>query len=316
MNNKTILITGCCGFIGSHLVDYFLEKKFRVIGLDNLLTGDLQNIEHHKKNKNFIFFKEDVCNEFDPNEKIDYILHFASPASPIDYLKYPIETLYIGAYGTDNMLKLALKNKAVILVASTSEVYGDPKEHPQSESYYGNVNPVGPRGVYDEAKRYLEALTVAYKTKKKLDVRIVRIFNTYGPRMRVHDGRAIPNFINQALNNNDLTVYGQGTQTRSFCYVNDTIEGIVKLLFSNYQYPVNIGNPDEYSILDLVEIIKKETKSNSKIIYKELPKNDPKVRKPDITLAKKKLAWSPKIKLIYGIKLTINYFKKFSNFKK
>lgn len=306
---KTILITGAAGFIGSHLVDFYLERNYKVIGLDNFMTGSIDNINHSLKNDNFLFIKHDITNKIDLKEKIDYILHFASPASPNDYLKYPIKTLQIGSLGTENMLELAYKNNAKILVASTSEVYGDPLVHPQSESYFGNVNPIGPRGVYDEAKRFLEALTIAYKNIKKIDIRIVRIFNTYGPRMRIDDGRAIPNFINQALKSNDFTVFGDGTQTRSFCYVTDTIEGISKLLESNYQYPVNIGNPVEFSILKLIENIKSIIDSESNIVFSELPENDPKVRRPDISLARKILNWEPKIKLNIGLSKTIDYYK-------
>ena len=305
---KTILITGCCGFIGSHLCDHFISKKYKIIGIDNLLTGDYNNIKHLKKNRKFTFYELDVCDELLLDEKIHFILHFASTASPADYLKYPIKTLQIGSIGTENILKLATKNKSVVLVASTSEVYGDPLEHPQSESYFGNVNQIGPRGVYDEAKRYLEALTIAYSNKKKLDIRIVRIFNTYGPRMRVNDGRAIPNFINQAIRDDDITIYGDGTQTRSFCYIDDTIDGIEKALFSNYKLPINIGNPKEYSILELVKIIKRLLKNKSIITFHDLPENDPKVRKPDIGLAKKILNWEPKIELDKGLINTINYF--------
>ena len=313
---KTILITGCCGFIGSHLCDHFILKKFLVIGLDNLLTGSYNNIEHLESNENFFFYEYDVCSEIKLNQKIDYILHFASTASPLDYLKFPIKTLQIGSIGTENILKLGLKNKCVVLVASTSEVYGDPLEHPQKESYFGNVNPIGPRGVYDEAKRYLEALTTAYSNKKNLDVRIVRIFNTYGPRMRVNDGRAIPNFINQAIKNQDLTIYGSGKQTRSFCYIKDTINGIDKTLFSNYKLPINIGNPDEFTILELVKIIKELISTKSEIIFESLPENDPKVRKPDITLAKTILKWEPKINLRDGLLKTINYYNKLHIFEK
>ncbi len=305
---KSILITGCCGFLGSHLCDFYASKNYQIIGVDNLLTGDINNIKHLEKNENFEFINYDVCNELRIDKKIDFILHFASTASPIDYLKFPIKTLQIGSIGTENILKLALKNSATVLVASTSEVYGDPLEHPQSESYFGNVNPIGPRGVYDEAKRYLEAMTIAYKNKKKLSVRIARIFNTYGPRMRINDGRAIPNFINQALSGNDFTIYGNGKQTRSFCYVNDMVFGIAKLVKSEYQFPVNIGNPTEYSINNLVRIIKDLIPTKSKILYKDLPENDPKVRKPDISLAENKLNWKPKIDLENGLKKTINYF--------
>ena len=284
---KKILITGAAGFIGSHLCDYYLKLNFKVIGIDNFLTGSLENIKHNFKNKNFIFKEEDVRKIIKINSNLDYILHFASPASPIDYLKFPIETLQIGSKGTENILKLALKKKSRIIVASTSEVYGDPKQHPQSESYFGNVNPVGPRGVYDEAKRYLEAITTAYKNIHHLDAGIVRIFNTYGPRMRKNDGRAIPTFINQAIENSNFTVFGDGKQTRSFCYIDDTIEGIHKLLISSYQYPINIGNPKENNLLELIKIIQKINPSNSEIEFNPLPENDPKMRKPNIDLAKK-----------------------------
>ena len=309
MNTKTILISGCCGFIGSHLCDHYLKKKFNVIGIDNLLTGTLANISHLKNNKSFKFIELDVCRKVKVNYKIDYILHFASTASPVDYLKFPIKTLQIGSVGTENILKLATKNNATVLLASTSEVYGDPLEHPQKESYFGNVNPIGPRGVYDEAKRYLEAMTMAYHNKRKLNTKIVRIFNTYGPRMRINDGRAIPTFINQALINKDLTVFGNGTQTRSFCYIDDTVDGISKLLDSNYNYPINIGNTDEFTILQLTKKIKKLTNSSSKIIFNELPENDPKVRRPNIDLAKKILNWKPKIELNEGLIETIKYYK-------
>lgn len=311
---KTVLITGAAGFIGSHLLDFFLEKKFKVIAIDNFMTGSFENIKHNNSNKYYTFIRHDICEKIKIKDNIDYILHFASPASPADYIKFPIKTLEIGAVGTKNMLDLAIKKKATILVASTSEIYGDPLEHPQKESYFGNVNPVGPRGVYDEAKRYMEALTVAFKNKKKLDIRIVRIFNTYGPRMRIDDGRAIPNFINQSLNNRNFTVYGDGTQTRSFCYITDTIEGIYRILKSNYFMPINIGNTSEYSVLELIKLIKKITNSNSNFSFRELPQNDPKIRKPDITLAKKILDWTPKVELKKGLIKTINYYKKLNNF--
>ena len=304
----TILITGAAGFIGSHLCDYFLKKKFKVFGLDNFLTGSKKNISHLKLNSRFEFIEHDICDKFSFNKKVDYILHFASPASPIDYLKYPIKTLQIGSNGTENILNFACKNKSIILVASTSEVYGDPLEHPQREQYFGNVNPIGPRGVYDEAKRYLEALTTAYKTKLGLDIRIARIFNTYGPRMRINDGRVIPTFINQSINNKNFTVFGDGKQTRSFCYVDDTIEAIYKLLNSNYCFPLNIGNPHECNLLDLIKLIKKLSHSNSSIIYEELPENDPKKRRPDISLAKKILDWKPKTSLEKGLIKTYNYY--------
>jgi dTDP-glucose 4,6-dehydratase len=305
---KRVLVTGAAGFIGSHLCDHLLKKNFKVIGLDNLLTGSTNNIEHNFRNKNFTFIEHDVRLKIDINQKLDYILHFASPASPSDYLKYPIETLQTGAVGTENMLKLALRDNARIIVASTSEIYGDPLEHPQSESYFGNVNPIGPRSVYDEAKRYQEAITAAYMNNKNLNVGIIRIFNTYGSRMRINDGRAIPNFLNQAINNKDFTVYGNGMQTRSFCYISDTINGIFKLLKSNYQLPINIGNPKEFTILDLVELIRQLIPTKSVVKYKELPKNDPKMRKPNIELAKKILNWSPKIDLIEGLKETIKHY--------
>tara|TARA_B100001758_G_scaffold235518_1_gene235685 strand:- start:136 stop:1068 length:933 start_codon:yes stop_codon:yes gene_type:complete len=307
--NKTILISGVAGFIGSHLCDYYLNKNYRVVGIDNFLTGSLKNIKQNLHNDNFTFIEHDICKKIQIDEKIDYVLHFASPASPVDYLKFPIKTLRIGSIGTENMLDLAFLKKARILVASTSEVYGDPLVHPQPEKYFGNVNPIGPRGVYDEAKRYLEALTVAYHNKKKLDTRIVRIFNTFGPRMRINDGRAIPNFINQALNKQSLTVYGDGSQTRSFCYIDDTVDGIAKLLSSDFYSPVNIGNPVEYSIYDLASTIMKLIPNNNKIIYKKLPENDPRVRRPDIGLATKILNWSPKTDLKTGLVNTINYYK-------
>ena len=305
---KTILVTGCCGFIGSNICDFLIKKKYSVIGIDNLLTGRIENLDKFINNKNFHFIKHDVCNEIKIDRKIDKILHFASTASPKDYLKFPIKTLRIGSIGTENVLRFGEKNNSTVLVASTSEVYGDPKEHPQKESYFGNVNPIGPRGVYDEAKRYLEAITMAYNTKKNLDTRIVRIFNTYGPNMRANDGRAIPNFINQLINNKPITVYGDGTQTRSFCYIDDTINGIYKVLNSNYSLPINIGNPIENSIIELINILKKLITSESEITYHKLPENDPKLRKPDISLAQNKIFWQPKVKLYDGLKKTIDYF--------
>lgn len=313
---KTILITGAAGFIGSHLCDHYLNNNIQVIGVDNFLTGSPENIKHILNNKNFTFINHDIRVNLNIQTKIDFILHFASPASPADYLKHPIKTLQIGSIGTENILNLGVKNKCEVLVASTSEVYGDPLVHPQPESYYGNVNPVGPRGVYDEAKRYLEALTTAYKKIKGLNIRIVRIFNTYGPRMRIDDGRAIPNLINQSLNNLDHTIYGDGSQTRSFCYIDDTISGIIKLVKSNYQLPLNIGNPKEFSILKLLGIIKRLIPSDGKIIYKRLPENDPKVRRPDIELANKVLKWYPKVDLENGLIKTISYYKKLYNLEK
>ena len=307
MNNK-ILVTGCCGFIGTHMCNFLTKKGYNVIGIDNFLTSSKKNINHILKNKQIQFIEHDICLPLKLNFKIDKIIHFASTASPKDYLKYPIKTLQIGSQGTENALKIGLKNKATVLVASTSEIYGDPLEHPQKESYFGNVNPIGPRGVYDEAKRYLEAITMAYSNFNDLDTRIVRIFNTYGPGMRFDDGRAIPNFINQALKNEDITIYGDGKQTRSFCYIDDTIEGLYKLLKSGYKYPVNLGNPNEISINDVVKKILHFIPSNSKIINLKLPENDPKLRKPDISLAKKILKWEPNISFDEGLKKTIDYF--------
>ncbi len=305
---KTILITGAAGFLGSHLCDRFLKKDFKVIGVDNLITGSLKNIDHLKSFSSFEFIEHDVSKHISIKSKIDYILHFASPASPIDYLKIPIQTLKVGSLGIHNLLGLAKAKKSVILVASTSEVYGDPLVHPQKENYYGNVNPIGPRGVYDEAKRFQEAMTMAYHRFHKINTKIVRIFNTYGPRMRLNDGRVLPAFIGQALRGEDLTVFGDGLQTRSFCYVDDMIEGIHKLLLSNYNMPVNIGNPDEISIIDFAEEIIKLTKTNQKIIFKPLPENDPLKRRPDISLAKNKLKWFPKIDRSKGLKITYDYF--------
>ena len=305
---QNILITGAAGFLGSHLCDYFLNKGYRVFGMDNLITGSLENLNHLDNNKNFIFIKHDVCNKINFNDKLDYILHFASPASPIDYLKIPIQTLTVGSIGTQNLLDLALLKKARILVASTSEVYGDPLVHPQNEDYYGNVNPVGPRSVYDEAKRYMESLTMAYHTHLSVETRIVRIFNTYGPRMRLNDGRALPEFIGQAIRGDSLTVFGDGSQTRSFCYVDDLIEGIYRLLMSEYVMPVNIGNPSEITIKEFAEEIIALTGTQSKIIYKPLPKNDPLKRKPNIEKAKKILNWEPKIDRKKGLKETYNWF--------
>ena len=305
---KNILITGAAGFLGSHLCERFLKEDFYVIGMDNFITGSQKNIDFLKKNKNFQFINHDVSKYVEINNELDYILHFASPASPIDYLKIPIQTLKVGSLGTHNLLGLAKAKNAVILVASTSEVYGDPLIHPQNESYFGNVNPIGPRGVYDEAKRFQEAITMAYHRFHNLDTKIVRIFNTYGPRMRLNDGRVLPAFIGQALRGEDLTIFGDGSQTRSFCYVDDLIEGIYKLLFSNYNYPVNIGNPNEISIEDFAQEIIKLTNSQQKIIYKPLPENDPLKRKPDIDLAKNILGWIPKVNRNEGLKLTYEYF--------
>ncbi len=306
---KTILITGGTGFIGSHLCEHFLAKGHQVICVDNLITGSLENIERFRNNKNFKFIHHDVSRHIVINEPIDFILHFASPASPVDYQKIPIQTLKVGSLGTHNTLGLAVAKKATYFLASTSEVYGDPLVNPQPESYWGNVNPVGPRGCYDEAKRFAEALTMAYHKVHKLDTKIVRIFNTYGPRMRKDDGRVVPNFITQALCGNPLTVYGDGKQTRSFCYVSDLVEGIEKLLFSKINEPVNLGNPHEHTILEFAQRIKEITQSKSKIIFKPLPLDDPHVRCPDITRAKKELGWSPHIMLEDGLKKTVAYFK-------
>ncbi|MEN3013009.1 MAG: UDP-glucuronic acid decarboxylase family protein [Endomicrobiia bacterium] len=304
-----IVITGGAGFIGSHLCDYFIKKGHYVICLDNLITGNLKNIEHLFGNEKFLFIKHDVTNYIHIPGRVDAILHFASPASPEDYLKYPIQTLKVGALGTHKALGLAKEKKAIFMLASTSEVYGDPVVSPQSESYWGNVNPVGPRGVYDEAKRFAEALTMAYHRYHKISVRIVRIFNTYGPRMRLNDGRVVPNFISQALSNKPLTVYGDGTQTRSFCYISDLVEGIYKLLFKDIPEPINLGNPQEMRVIDFAYLIKKLTGSRSKIVFKPLPQDDPKQRRPDITKAQKLLKWYPKISIEKGLKLTIQYFK-------
>jgi len=306
---KKVLITGAAGFIGSHLAEFFIKNNYEVIGVDNLLTGNMRNLDAILAKASFSFIKQDICKKINVKGDLQYILHFASPASPKDYLKYPIETLRIGAIGTENILNLAVEKKSVVLLASTSEVYGDPIEHPQNENYFGNVNPVGPRGVYDEAKRYLEAMTIAYKKKYSLNTKIARIFNTYGPRMRINDGRAIPNFINQLLNNDFLTIYGEGKQTRSFCYIDDTIEGLYCLLKSDYNYPVNIGNPNECTLIELIKIIEKLTSNTKKLKFLPLPENDPKKRKPDIKLAKKLLNWEPKIKLTEGLKKTIAYYK-------
>lgn len=309
MNKKRILITGGAGFLGSHLCDRFIKEDYYVIAMDNLITGDLKNIEHLFKHPDFEFYHCDVSKFVHVPGKLDYILHFASPASPIDYLKIPIQTLKVGSLGTHNLLGLARAKKARILVASTSEVYGDPLVHPQTEEYYGNVDPVGPRGVYDEAKRFQEALTMAYHTYHGLETRIIRIFNTYGPRMRLNDGRVLPAFIGQALRGEDLTVFGDGSQTRSFCYVDDLVEGIYRLLLSDYHLPMNIGNPDEITILQFAEEVIKLTGTKQKIIRKDLPVNDPKQRQPDITKARSILKWEPKISRAEGLKITYDYFK-------
>ncbi|MBC6400298.1 MAG: SDR family oxidoreductase [Ekhidna sp.] len=310
MAKEKVLITGGAGFLGSHLCDRLISEGFRVIAMDNLLTGDIQNIEHLMGRTDFEFLHHNVSNYVHIAGDLKYIMHFASPASPIDYLKMPIQTMKVGSLGTLNCLGLAKAKKARILIASTSEVYGDPLEHPQKENYWGNVNPIGPRGVYDEAKRFQEALTMAYHRFHGLETRIVRIFNTFGPRMRLDDGRALPAFISQALRNEDLTAFGDGSQTRSFTYVDDLIEGIYRLLLSDYPYPVNIGNSEEITIKEFAEEIIKLTHSKSKIIYKDLPKDDPRQRKPDISLAKKELNWKPEYTRVEGLKSTLEYFKK------
>jgi dTDP-glucose 4,6-dehydratase len=306
---KRILITGAAGFLGSHLCDRFLSEGYVVIGMDNLITGDLKNIQHLFKLPDFEFYHHDVSKFIHVPGHLDYILHFASPASPIDYLKIPIQTLKVGSLGTHNCLGLALSKKARILVASTSEIYGDPLEHPQKETYWGNVNPVGPRGVYDEAKRFQEAMTMAYHTFHGVETRIVRIFNTYGPRMRLNDGRALPAFIGQALRGEDLTVFGDGSQTRSFCYVDDLVEGIYRLLLSDCSDPVNLGNPDEITLLEFAQEILKLTGAHQQIIFKPLPVDDPKQRRPDITKARDILGWEPKVNRAEGLAKTYEYFK-------
>lgn len=306
---KRVLITGAAGFLGSHLCNRFIKDGYHVIGMDNFITGDIRNIENLFPLENFEFYHHDVSKFIHIPGELDYILHFASPASPIDYLKIPIQTLKVGSLGTHNCLGLAKAKKAKILVASTSEVYGDPLVHPQTEDYWGNVNPVGPRGVYDEAKRFQEAITMAYHTFHGVETRIVRIFNTYGPRMRLNDGRALPAFIGQALRGEDLTVFGDGSQTRSFCFVDDLIEGICRLLYSDYAQPVNIGNPDEISLKEFAEEIIKLTGTHQKIVYKPLPTDDPKQRQPDISRAKSILDWQPKVSRAEGLKITYEYFK-------
>lgn len=309
MDKKTVLITGAAGFLGSHLCDRFIKEGFKVLGMDNLITGSLKNIEHLFEHKDFEFYHHDVSKYVHVSGTLDYILHFASPASPIDYLKIPIQTLKVGSLGTHNLLGLAMAKGARMLIASTSEVYGDPLVHPQTEDYYGNVNPIGPRGVYDEAKRFQEAMTMAYHTYHRLETRIVRIFNTYGPRMRLNDGRVLPAFIGQALRGEDLTVFGDGSQTRSFCYVDDLVEGIYRLLFSDYAYPVNIGNPDEITIKEFAEEIIKLTGTTQKVTYKPLPKDDPMQRQPNIDKAREILNWEPKVSRAEGLKITYDYFK-------
>ncbi|MCH7973184.1 MAG: SDR family oxidoreductase [Bacteroidetes bacterium] len=309
MAKETVVITGGAGFLGSHLCDKFINEDFRVVCIDNLITGNSDNIAHLAGNENFLFIKHDITNYIFIAGEVHYILHFASPASPIDYLKLPIQTLKVGALGTHNVLGLAKEKNARMLLASTSEVYGDPKVHPQKEDYWGNVNPIGSRGVYDEAKRFAEAITMAYHRYHSIETRIVRIFNTYGTRMRPNDGRALPTFVMQALRNKDITVFGDGSQTRSFCYVSDLVDGIYKLLFSDEINPVNIGNPDEITIKEFAEEVINLTDSNSRIVFEELPLNDPQVRQPDIGKAKKILNWNPIVSRIEGLKTTIGYFK-------
>jgi dTDP-glucose 4,6-dehydratase len=308
-SGKRVVITGVAGFIGSHLAETLLDRGFSVVGIDNLLTGDIANIAHIV-NRDFLFIKHDVKNYIYIDGPVDYVLHWASPASPADYLEFPIPTLKVGALGTHKALGLAKAKGARFVIASTSEVYGDPLEHPQKETYWGNVNPIGPRGVYDEAKRFAEAMTVAYHRYHGVDAKIVRIFNTYGPRMRVNDGRAVPTFIAQALRNEDITVFGSGSQTRSFTYITDLVDGVIKLMLSDVNEPVNIGNPHEMTIEEIATTIVRMTGSPSKIVYKPLPTDDPKVRKPDITRARTLLGWEPKVKLEEGLTKTIEYFRK------
>jgi len=307
---KRVLITGGAGFLGSHLCDRFIHEGYHVIAMDNLITGNLKNIEHLFQLEHFEFYHHDVSKFVHVPGNLDYILHFASPASPIDYLKMPIQTLKVGSLGTHNLLGLAKQKQARMLIASTSEVYGDPLVHPQNEEYWGNVNPIGPRGVYDEAKRFQEAITMAYHTFHGLETRIVRIFNTYGPRMRLDDGRALPAFMSQALTGKDITVFGDGSQTRSFCYVSDLVEGIYRLLLSDYANPVNIGNPNEISLKDFAEEIQRLIGGTSKIVYEPLPQDDPKQRQPDISRAKEVLGWEPKVDRKEGLHITLDYFRK------
>lgn len=306
---KTVVVTGGAGFIGRHLCKFLLEKGFKVVCIDNMITGSERNIEEFRNNANFEFINHDVAEYIDYKGKVDYVLHFASPASPVDYARFPIQTLKVGSLGTHNALGLAKDKKAVFMLASTSEVYGDPLVHPQPETYWGNVNPIGPRGVYDEAKRFAEAMVMAYHRVHKLDTKIVRIFNTFGPFMRLDDGRAVPNFISQAMKNQPITVFGDGKQTRSFCYITDMVECIYRLMLSNINDPVNIGNPEELTIVEFAQKIKEMTASSSKIIFKALPQDDPKHRQPDISKAKKLLKWEPKVSLEQGLRMTIDWFK-------
>jgi dTDP-glucose 4,6-dehydratase len=309
MKKKIAVVTGGAGFLGSHLCDRLLADGCRVIAIDNLLTGSLRNITHLRNNKDFDFIKRDVCRPWTIKGKVDYILHFASPASPVDYLQHPLLTLKVGSQGTENGLALAKLKKARFLIASTSEIYGDPLEHPQKETYWGHVNSIGPRSVYDEAKRFAEAITMAYHRSYNVDTAIVRIFNTYGPRMQVNDGRVVPNFIDQALHSHPLTIYGNGKQTRSFCYYSDLIDGIVRLLYSDLHQPVNIGNPKEFTILEFAKLVLEFTGAKSRLVYRTLPVDDPKQRCPDITLAKKYLKWQPKVSLEQGLQETLAWFK-------
>ena len=308
MFKKTVLISGGAGFLGSHLCDRFIDQGLKVIAVDNLITGSLSNVAHLRANKDFKLMKHDVSRPFKVAGRVDFVCHFASPASPVDYMKHPLATMLVGSYGTHHLLEIARAKKAVFLMASTSEVYGDPLVHPQKESYWGNVNPNGPRSIYDEAKRYAEAATFAYKRVYQMDVKIARIFNTYGPRMQIKDGRLVPNFIDQILNDQPLTVYGDGTQTRSFCYVDDLVDGITRLLYSKIAGPVNMGNPKEFTILEFARLIRRKYNPKAKIIYQPLPQDDPKQRRPDISLARKELGWKPKVGLEEGISRTMNWF--------
>ena len=308
MSKKVVLISGGAGFLGSHLCDWFMQHGFKVIAVDNLLTGSMHNVAHLRADKDFTFIKHDVAKPFKVGGRVDFVCHLASPASPVDYAKHPIATMLVGSYGTHNLLEIARRKRAVFLMASTSEVYGDPLVHPQKESYWGHVNPNGPRSIYDEAKRYAEAAVFAYKRVYKMDVKVVRIFNTYGPRMQIKDGRVVPNFIEQILHHQPLTVYGNGRQTRSFCYVDDLIDGITKLLFSKMTGPVNIGNPREFTILEFARLIRKKYNPKAKIVFRPLPVDDPKQRRPDISLARKELGWEPKVDLEDGIGRTMDWF--------